>query len=214
LLNIIVALESLVESLRSHQDRLEQSLKDRSHELAQCRAEILQQQEVISDLRSQLSRATEAVWNKESQDRALEIHRLREEIGRLERECIYLRGCVEKGLASINDNRASSNAYNSVPVPVPVPVASDQVYGIASRMTPVVEVTEPNTSQGGNHQSQRQPLQVSLQDPVVSRAAATIGERTARDTMFVQVNPVSHYMLNFLSCVLGGRDLSCSFRNQ
>jgi hypothetical protein len=135
----IAALEALVESLRSHQERLEQSLQDRSFELEQCRREIEHQKETILDLRSQLSRAQDTVWNRESEERSQEILRLREEIARLERECIYLRGCVEKGLASIADGR-----------------------------TPLAHAAPSQT-------------------PSVSHAGATVGDKTAKDTMFIQV---------------------------
>jgi hypothetical protein len=179
--NDIAALEALVESLRSHQERLEQALQDRSFELARCRAEILHQQETISDLRSQLTRAKEEVWNRESQERTLEIQRLREEIARLEQECIYLRGCVEKGLASIADAQATSNAIqNTAPAALP-PISR------SARMTPVLEVTEPITSQLGAPSILKEPSRSSTQEPAYSRAAATAGDRTARETIFIQV---------------------------
>ena len=164
--------------MRSHQERLEKSLQDRSFELAHCRAEIIHQQETISDLRSQLSQAKEVVWNKENQERDLEIQRLREEIERLERECIYLRGCVERGLASIAGNQiASTGAYTSVPI------APEQGQPIAPRIRSTIEVREPaSPRQGVRYESSQ-----TAHDVPVSRASATVGDKTVRDTVFIQV---------------------------
>jgi hypothetical protein len=171
------ALEALVTSLRSHQDRLEKALQDRSFELAQCRAEILHQQETISDLRSRLSRAKEEVWSQANEERALEIQRLRDEIARLERECVFLRGCVEKGLASIRDSRQADPNVEENP-----PVASRQ----AVYMAPI---PEPTASRHGDGLRAKEPAPVSPLGPAVSQAGATVGDRSIRErgTPWIQV---------------------------
>lgn len=91
-------------------------------------------------------------------------------------------------MASIEEAQppASSSRPSSKLPPLPT---SHRVDGkVHRKMTPVTEVSEPESHPGWGLESRaaRSQLLVS-QAPPVSRAEATAGERTAAESMFVQV---------------------------
>ncbi|KZT40670.1 hypothetical protein SISSUDRAFT_1127122 [Sistotremastrum suecicum HHB10207 ss-3] len=95
-----MGLESLVASLRFQQSRLDKALSERTSELASLRLALAREKQTTESLREEVARGQRALDAKDVlyKERLDEVRRLRQEISRLEKDCIYLRGCVERAL--------------------------------------------------------------------------------------------------------------------
>jgi hypothetical protein len=179
----LIALQSLVDSLVGHQKRLERSLRDRQDELKDLKTTIAEQERRINSLTSKLSKAEQELREQDliHQQRSLEIQRLRDDIARLERECIFLRGCVEKGLQSIHTANAEGDA---------MPVTDRATAG---RHSPSVHATQRDDKRKGRELSPSRLAGhrvVHASDPSLFDAAtrATVGEGSTRNTRFIDVS--------------------------
>lgn len=105
-----LGLESLVASLRLQQTKLDKALSERTSELAALRQALSREKQTSSSLREEVSRGQRALDAKDLlyRDRLEEVRRLRQEISRLEQDCIYLRGCVERALEQAKRDAAKS----------------------------------------------------------------------------------------------------------
>jgi septal ring factor EnvC (AmiA/AmiB activator) len=169
----------LVESLRSHQVRLEHSLTERTSDLHRLRQNITEQEDTIFSLQTRLTRTEQALRERDSLycQRLEEVEKLRLEIARLERECAYLRGCVEKGLENVRRNNEARDA--PIRAPAASPLLSAPHLPEHLRLNRPTEQTRRPSRQPGFHSEQRPEYDV--------RTQASFGEESAKTARFIDV---------------------------